>query len=260
MKVRENNIKDAKALLEETYSLMGLLLQGIVWVQDSNSEEAQEAGGLAKYIVASRTNLQALHLNNFDRAYPVVSGAVSNGRAEDFSSVRIVDGIYKIGQLNAKLQASKCLLKTDQERSEVRGILYAAIGDLALFMVMQFGLQQGSDSVMLAVKEFCDARGMTPDVLYGELLNVIETLGQSAYGYEPVSPYYDDLMGLDPVFVAECEEAQFPLTEDLSKQIVQGSLSLEEARGMLGEFQRQSTQVEVKGISPTNMVGKLNLT
>lgn len=259
IKVLEDNIKDAKALLSEAHALIGLLTKAIPWVQGSQSEEAKRNGGPGKYIVLSRAALQSMQLTNFDRCYPTVAAVIANGRAEEFGNGRLVDGVYKIGQFNAKLQAAKYLIKTDNERQEVRELLYAILGDLALFIIMQFGLATNTDAVMLSVQEYCEAQRISPDILYGELLGLLEEIEQSPYGYEPISPYYDDLMGMDPVFVAECEEAQYPLTEDVAQRLLSGALSIEEARGQLAEFQRQVTQVEVKGIDPGNMVSKLNL-
>lgn len=259
VKVIEDNMKNAGAVLSETWELLGNLLDGWPWVQASNSSNALQAGGPAKYIVACRVNLQKLNLSGFDRSYPSLSAAVSSGNTNDESNPRLIDGVFKIGRLNMMLEETKCMLKTDDQRAQARQLLKVAIGDFAIFLLAQFQLGRSDDAIFLSVSEYCGRHGVTQSVLYGELLNAMEMVDEHPYGYEEISEFHDDLVGIDPSFLAECQEAQYPLTADVCQAIISGTLPIEAARGMLLEFQKNTEEVEITGLNANNMVQRMHL-
>lgn len=257
-KVISDTIKDAGTLLTEVTDLLFILSDARQWVQPSSSQECLRAGGPAKYIVQSRMQLQKVNLSGFDRNYPTIDSALSNGKAEDAAAARLVDGVFKIGKFKELLTGNNFMLKTDAQRQEADKLLCVAIGDLAVFMILQFHLHQ-PEIIHLSVQEYCTRQGIGQDILYGTMISVLESVGQAPYGYEEASPYYDEMMGIDAGFLAECEEAGFPLNEELCKQILGGTVTLEAARGQLYEYKRTTTEVEVSGMDTLNMVERLNL-
>lgn len=259
IKVIEDTMKNAGAVLSETDELLDHLMEAWPWVQPSNSSNAIQAGGPAKYIVACRVNLQKLGLAGFDRTYPAISLAVSSGNGSDDSNARLVDGIFQIGKLNMLLEENKCMLKTDDQRNQARAMLKTAIGDFAIFLLSQYKLGRADDEIYLSVNEYCARGGITSSVLYGNILNTLEIVGEQPYGYEEISPYYDDLVGIDPGFLAECQEARYPLTEERCQSIIDGSMPLEVARGLLTEFQKNIVDVDMDGINPNNMIQRMHL-
>lgn len=258
VKIVEDNMKNAKGIFTEAFELTMALYNAYSWVQPSASPEAVNAGGPAKYIVAGRTHLQNLPLNGFDRLYPALHSTVSSGTATNESNPRLVDGIFKIGKLHQFLTDNRYMLKTDAQRQTAREFIAVIIGDLAIFMISQFQLANPS-TVFLSVSESCSKLGITKDVAYGTLLNAMDTVGQAPYGYEEASPYYDELTGVDAAFLSECEEASYPLTEDICVRIIDGSLPIAEARGLLAEYKQSSREVEITGMDASNMVTKLQL-
>lgn len=250
---------EAKAVLHEMLELVNVLLDGLEWVLPSTDPTVKKYGGPVKYVVTARSHLQALKIGNFSRRYPAIASLVGNGDANDNVNWRLEDSIFQIGGFKEKLEKSKYLLKTDADRADARESLSAAIGDLLVFLIIQYNLDRTDGSAYLSVVEHCNAKGITPEVFYGEVLSMLDCAGQAPYGYEVCSKYYEDIQDIDAGFAAECQEAMFPLTEDLCEQLVNKKVAVAVLRDKLNEFKKQVEVREVKDVLPSNMITKLNL-
>lgn len=260
-KIVKDEISNARGIVEECSEIIEVVFEMYGYVIPDTRKVVKQYGAIARYITTVRPKLQKGlgTFKNFKAWYPGISSVIGEGKASNESNPRLADGLYKVSQLRTVLEECQFLLKTDKQRGDVQAIMRSVIADFCIFLITQFNLSQGDGSVMLSIKEMCADKGVSVDVFYGHLLDIMEACGIQPYGYETISPYYDELMGVDPVFLTECEDAGFPLTADISAKIVEGTLPIEEARGLLIDYQRQVETKELKGVNALNMVSRLNL-
>lgn len=259
IRVLEDTIPNAKAMLQEAISLQGELLKCVDALQPFGPAQKAEYGTLPKFIVKSSTVLRSVCISGFDLNYPVIRSVIVNGQSRDDGMRRIHDGLYKVGQLYNRMSELKFAVKLDKDRSELRDLACKAAGDITVYIITQYKLDNYDQGVYLSVTEYCNREGITPAVLYGEMLHAMEAVGADVYGYESISEYRQALIDIDPVFLAECEEYGFPLTSQMSKDIINGTMSLDAARSELTEFLQQMEETEVRGMTPANMVSRMNL-
>lgn len=260
MKVIPDSSKNAYNLLKEVHCLVNRELIASEWLAPYGPEAKKNYPSLPTYIMAGKEALANSQLANFDANYPTIKEVLANGESVDDGGKRLHDAIYKLGAANASLSKANYLVKLDAERTAIREQLLESAGDLIIYLIVQYELDKSMDGeVKLSVNALCEKEGITPAVLYGELLNQLEHTGVQVYGYESISKWNEQLLDIDPVFVAECEENNFPLTEDICQQICEGKLPIPEARNLLASFLRESEEKEVDGITPTNMIARLNL-
>lgn len=259
MKIKEDTLPKAKEVLSELISIQQSLYRMREALCPFDADAKQTYGSLPKFLVARRAVLQSYAIKGFSVQYPHVNLMISDGMNDDAGMFRLHDGVYKLGQAMQALQACKFMVKTDAECMDIHTYVSKSLADFTVFVITQYGLADTDEYVLLSVSDYCGREGMTPEVFYGSQLTLLEATGESVYGYESISPYKDDLLDIDATFVAECEEANFPLTDTVSKAIISGELPIAEARGQLQTWLEQMEQKEVKGITLRNMVQKMNL-
>lgn len=260
MKVIPDSNKNAYTLLREVHTLLNRELVSAEWLAPYGSEAKKSYPTLPSYIMAGKVALSKAGLANFNANYPTIKEVIANGETVEDGSKRLHDAIYKLGSANDSLVKFNYLVKLDADREDIRQQLLQSAGDLILFLIVQYELDKSMDGeVKLSVNAFCEKEGVTPAVFYGELLNQLELTGVQVYGYESISKWNEQLLDIDPVFVAECEENNFPLIDDICQLICDGKLSIPEARNQLAAFLKESEEKEVDDISPTNMIARLNL-
>lgn len=228
----------------------------------ARSNGVQPPASLPAYLASTRSVLMGLQINNFSNDYPALSSMVANGNAEFEGAGRLYDCVYQLGQLRKKLAAMSYMVKSDTDRNDLSDYNNQSLADLAVFTITQYGLYNLDDGVCMSIFNACNERGVSPDIMYGEQLNILETTGKSVYGYECISEFRDDMMEIDPVFLAECEEADYPLDAEKCRAIVNGEVPIVVARGDLLEYMKSGVYVEredTKGMTTLNMLKKLSL-
>lgn len=258
-KIVADNIKNTEALIRETTTLINAVTYARYMLCPFDADRKEEYKTLPAYITSARKVLSQLPLADFDINYPTLESIVQNGNAIEDARARLHDAVYRLGELNKELRAKKFLVKLDTDRAALEELARVAAADLSIFLLTQFSYPKYPDEVMLGVTQYCDSKGVTPDVFFGGLLAVLEEYNEKPYGYEALSPYRDRLIEVDPAFVAECEEHSFPLTEEMAIKIINGDMQISEARGELADHLRQSTEVEVEGVTPLNMISRMEL-
>lgn len=255
VKIVEDTLADAAKILQELQSLLLEVREceiALVPFKDSGAKT------LPQYVAKTRAMLEKANISKFGIYYPALSAVISNGSFDDEGMHRLHDGVYKLGKFNKKLVASKFVIKTDVERTELQAEAKNIRADFIIFIITQYKLTS-TTTVLMSVKDYCDRQSISPDIYYGELLLQLEETGEQPYGFEQISPYRQELIDIDPVFVSECEDNFFPLTAELSAQIIDGAVNLVEARAILLEHMKQSEETEVANMNPGNMIKQLNL-
>lgn len=259
VKVLEDVIPQASDMLREVLSLQQELSKCEEVLRPFGPEQKEQYRTLPQYIVKGAAVLKSAVISGFDMNYPVLSSALENGLSADEGMRRLHDGLYRVGQFYNRLCELKFAVKLDTDRESMHDVVKQAVGDLAVYVITQYKLDSLDSGVYLSVSEYCDRSGISPSILYGELLLVMDKVEAQPFGYESISPYRQELLDIDPVFVAECEEQGFPLTAEMSERIVKGELSLNDARATLMEFMQQREEKVVDGMTPANMISRMNL-
>lgn len=258
-KVLRDTIKNADRALREMEELTLALKTCADWSAPYTGTVRMKYKSAPAYFVASRKELMGAPISNFHVNYPTLAKMAEDSEASDTSMKRLNSAIYNISLLNEKLKETSYMPKTDVDRAECVRLAKQAMADLVVFTLIQFRVGDTEDGTLMSVQQFCNDRNITPDIYYGTLLTTLDETGCSIYGYEAPSPYYDNLMAIDASLMAECEECDFPLTDELAEQLVNGSLELVEFRGMVVEHAKKQKDNELKDLTPGNMLQRLSL-
>ena len=259
-KVVEDVMPNASRVLEDCIALADGLLCASDALKPYNVLESNGTS-LAQYIAKTATVLKGANLGSFEINYPSLSLMLANGQSSDDAMVRLHDGIYKLGRLNSLLKQQKYVVKFDEDREKLQILAKEAAGDIIIFIIVQYNLYTAmdSDECYLSVNNYCERSGLTPSTFYGEMLLRLEATGQTPYGYEVLSKWRSALLDIDAAFLTECEDSGFPLDDEMSSDIVSGKVTIPEARNKLAQFIQQQESKEVKGITPMNMLKRLEL-
>lgn len=258
-KIIEDELRVSAGLLSELNTLLKEVINVRWWCQPYGREQREKFKTLPQYMAATRSGLQSACIKNFESNYPTISSVIADGDGSSSIVPRLHNGVYKLSSLNNKLKKLNYLVKFDDDRDELRDLANLIIADLAIFILTQYKLDEYNSWVYLSVSEYCQREGITPGLYAGNMWYILESTGQTLYGYDALSKYYDDMNELDSAFLVECEENDFPLTDELCEKILSGKLPMAEARGMLIEHMKTVEKSEVKNINPSNMVQMLNL-
>ena len=247
VKIVPDKLKNASQVLFESYSLLHVLLDAYYWSQPFKLQKANYPT-LPKYVVASKAGLEKCGLASFDVNYPALCAMTNNAENSEDSSKRLLDGLSSIGTVKKKYIQNKFVIKTDEDRLSICEELIGAIGDLAIYMVIQFELNRADGCELLSVSELTGRLNITQDVLYGEMLSIMDKFSQYPYGYEPISKYYADLLDTDAAFVAECADCGFPLTDDKCVEVLSGVTGLVKVKKEVEEFKKRATFSDVDDV------------
>ncbi len=220
---------------------------------------ASNGRALPRFIAETSTALKKALIPDFARYFPSLQDLVENGAGGTQSMGRLHNACYMFNQGQQVVHAAKCMLKDDNIRQKVTDLFRTTVGDIAVFICIQFGLHNlDSGEVTLAISKHCERCRLTPDVFYGILKQTMEDVERSWYAYEVMSPMYGPLNDFDPVFLAECEENFYPLTDDIAKRIVEGEVDVAEVRGTLVEHMRNTIETDVD-VTPSTLVSRMQL-
>lgn len=258
-KVRENNLADANKLIVELDSLLFEVNEARTYLTPFSDVSRAEHPNPMKYVLETKAKLQNVCLGHFAARYPALQNLIETGGACSDASARLNDAIYKLGSVNTALIECNNLVKSDQVRKDLRSQCEDIIGDLCVYIIVQFELYKDNASPFLAVSEFTETRGFSVDVYYGMLLKMMEEVGQQYYGYEVLSPMYGTMADIDESLLAEAEEAYYPLTDELCEKIISGEIPLPVIRGMIHEYKKTVSYEDVDGVSPLTILKNMHL-
>lgn len=257
MKIVADTLPNADKVLVE---LLGFMSSAQT-LADASAPYALASNGrpLPRFIAETSVALKDALVSDFAMYYPALQGLIENGDGGTQSMGRLHNACYSFNQGQQAVHAAKCMLKDDAVREKVMEAFRTAVGDIVVFICIQFGLHNlDSGEVSLAVSKHCERCKLTPDVFYGILKQTLQDVERSWYAYEVMSPMYQPLNDFDPVFVAECEENLYPLSDEVAKKIVEGELDVAEARGTLTEHMKNMVETDLE-VTPATLVSRMQL-
>lgn len=258
MKTVKDTIDNAEALLKELLDFQDVA-KGLR-KECSLFKDANNGRKPARFVAETSTAMQKLLVREFAFAYPAISKLIENGKdASDGSFARLHDACFQFNEAQQTLFKRHCVLPDDASRSEVSSKLDKTIGDISIFIIVQFQLYNtGSDEVTLAVDKLCSAQGITAEVLYGLLVQDMRDAGQQWYAYEVCSPLYDDMCRFDITIVEQCDAVQFPLTDELAEKLVSGEVDIPYLQGLIQDMERNSPEQSIDE-TPFDMLSSMEL-
>lgn len=220
---------------------------------------ASEGRMLPRFIAETSTEMKNNLVKDFAIYFPNLQELVEDGTGSGLGVGRLHDACYVFNQAQQAIYKAGCVLKGDEEREAIYEKLHTVIGDIAVFVCIQFGLYHlDTGEVQLAISKHCERCRITPEVFYGVMQQTLQDVERSWWAYEVISPMYTALNDFDPTFVSECEESMYPLTDEMAKRIVEGELDVAEARGTLVEHMKTLVETDVD-VTPATLISQMRL-
>lgn len=216
---------------------------------------------LPKFVTETSMEMRKYLVQNFQTAYPHLAGMVEDGLgSSDAGFQRVHDACYKFNEAQRAIVDKKCVLMNDADRNAICAKLNQAIGDVVVFILIHFDFASVREErgVMLCVQSSCEAKGITPEVLYALLLQDLDDSGEMWYSYEPISPMYKALQEFDSAFMEECATCDFKLTDAITERLVCGELDIAAVRGACLEGAAATQEQEVN-LTPSGLISAMNL-
>lgn len=260
MPVIADAIQNADAVLSDMLSLTSAALsmtKALTPIQElmKNSTVRKSPPVL---VAESGKVLQDNFFEDFSIAFPAVATGITNGRL-GHASYRVHDGIYKLGTVMPAIKAKKFMIMSDEERKTLHEEMKDVVADFAIYTIITFQLHRSIEDVTtMATSKACERRQITARVMYGELLSTVESLNRAYYAYEPLSAFYTDMLAAEPIFMAECEENQLPLTEEMAHDILTGKTT---SARVMEQLLRQTADMESKevDVNPVSLIQRMSL-
>lgn len=263
MQVIADTLQNAEEILNESLSLLDVSLTLCdacmpfqEWMRVNKQHKSPPV-----YVAETGRKMKEHFIENFQTSYPALASGIINGSL-GIASYRINDGVFRIGNCLIKIKDRKFMIMSDDERRTLYADMQQAVADLVVFVIITFSLHQFSTGVCtLSVSKLCDRRQVNPTIFYAELLQILKDTGRTYYAYEQLSTYYNELLAVEPIFLAECEEQDLPLTEDLAQKILDGELTAAAVKEMLTRTGKGGKGIEEKeiNINPFSMISRMNL-
>lgn len=214
---------------------------------------------LPRFVTETSVALRGSLVKNFGRSFQALQDLIENGYGSNAGVGRLHEACYLFNQVQQEIHAANCVLMNDEKRQELQNKMRDVVGDIVVFMAIQYQLYAvHTGNVMLSIQKHCERIKLTPEVFYGVLLQDMEDVERSWYAWEVISSLYGALNDFDPVFVAECEENLYPLSDEMASDILNGVLDVAAARGMLMEHMK-TIEVSDVDVTPTSLVSKMKL-
>ena len=262
MKILENKGKNAEALLDQSMTLLMELDKAVENCIPFSSEKVRKGGlALPLFVAQTRKVLVSCKLSNFSAQYPALSANAIGADSVNSNAAhsRLINTLVALSKLNAILKANNYALKNDSVREEASVFAKRARGCLAAFIIGQYGLHNREKGIQLAVASYLEILGKDADFFYDTLYKVMLDSDEDYYGYEDMSPYYTEMYAHDPQLLAEAEHADFPLTSDICKALLDGDITDAHLQLSINEYQKQNPRQESDAFTPTGLVKELHL-
>lgn len=257
MKVVSDSFPHADKVLEELFEFMSsaeTMKEHLIPYSIGGNKRA-----LPRFITETSVALRQSLISDFVISFPSIHSLVENGNTESMSLSRLHDAIFKFDVVQKAVHKANCVIMADDDRSQLCEKLNDVIGDLAVFTIVQYNLYKlDTGDVTVSVHAHCEKVGITPDILLGSLTDMLAEAGRTWYAYEPISPLYDALDACDPVFMAECEEALYPLTDAMATKIVDGDMDIAFARSQFAAHMKNMVEEELN-VTPTTLLEQMRL-
>lgn len=257
MKVVADSFTNADKVLAELFEFE----QDVEQMMESLEPYAVAGNGraLPRFISETSVKLRQSLVGDFVMSFPNINSLVENGNTASGSLGRLHDAIFKFDTVQKAVYAKKCVITVDKEREELCDKLRDVIGDICVFIIVQYSLYQlDTGSIPVSIHAHCEKNGVSPDVLFGIMKEMLAGAERSWYAYEPVSPMYTALNECDPIFLNECEEEMYPLTDEMAQKIVEGDMDVAYARSLLVAHSRSMTEREVD-VTPSTLLEQMKL-
>lgn len=258
MKVVADKASNADSLLAELLEF--LKVSKILAANLDTYKNAANGRTPPRFIVETSTALKGAVIKDFGRQFPTIADFESN-RTDTISSMqRFDDAVYRFGAVQRKIHDLGYVVKTEEDREKLSFEMRSVVADIIVFLCIQFSLypEQGEETIFMSVSKYCEKNGITKDVFYGNLISDLRAVNRSWYSYEPLSPYYTALQEFDETLASECEDALFPLTDDMAARLINGTLDPIVVRTQLVKHQSSTNEVEVK-TNPLELISSMKL-
>ncbi len=214
---------------------------------------------LPRFITETSVALKQLLVKDFSLSYPNIQGLVENGNSASLSLGRLHDAIFKFNQVQQEVHKANCVIMVDVKRSELVEKLKDVVGDICVFIVIQYSLNRVADGELpVSIMSHCERVGITPEVLYGVMIDTLKNEGRSWYAYESISPVYQDFMDYDSSFLAECEDNMYPISDEMAQSLINGDADLSYIRGLLLTKVKDMVEEEVN-VTPSTLLAQMRL-
>lgn len=252
-KVIKDFVPNATQVLMEVCDMINVCTN----IVDALVPYKRSEGSLAKFLTQRTNKLKKLVTSEFESIYSAVSGVLVNGLGDSAPRNRLAQAIYRYRELNKGILECKCVVKSDADSGRYRALASSTVGDLAVYVILQYKLYVDDGTVTMAIEDICNKSNVTPDVFYGTMLALMEESGAKFYVYEEASNLYGAMTYQFEALLNEAEENRWEFTEDMAQSLLDGEISLQECRRKL------SVQVEVmeerKDINFKTLVQNMNI-
>ena len=260
MRVVSDSVRDPEAVLEEmlsaidtSWALCEACTPIQVWMRTAKQRKSPPV-----YVAETGKKMRENFIEDFRTAYPTLSVGIMNGRLGS-TSYRMHDGIYKLGTCLKTIKDCKFMVMSDDQRQVLYDAFRDIVADFTIYTIIAFQLHRANEDVCtLSVSKACERRKVSPAILYGELLETLKRTGRTYYAYEPLSSVYADMLAVEPAFMAECEEQELPLTEELAQGLLDGETTVPQLMELLQKQNADVVSTEVD-VNPISMISRMNL-
>lgn len=257
MKVIADSTRNAYPVLRELLEFEGVARDMALCT--APYKEIGAGRSMPRFISETAVNLKKSLVKDFQVSFQAIDDMVIDGTMDDNCAGRLHDALFTFSEAQKIINAANCVLAKEEVRVDVTRRLRQVIGDLVVFVGIQFNLHRMEElGVPMSVHQHCEKEGITPDVLWGLLLQDMVDAGQNWYAWEVISPMYPDLVAFDPSLVAECEEAFFPLFDEVAQGLVTGRVEPSVVRGQLAKWLSTCKESAVD-VTPKGMLSRMSL-
>lgn len=261
VKLGKDSIKNEEAVILELDNMITNLLDLRKVLRHYDVQAAESGISVPQYLAATRNALTRFCAADMSIEYPSLTSVIANGVTGMSVTWRLHDAIGKLKQAVAKMEAVRCLIRSDEEADKLTPYIDGALGNICIYTIEQFHMHDSDVPPDISLFKHLSKKSISMDVWYGTLLDILGSTGVEPYGYEQMSIYFDVMPTILPVgLLSEMEDAKFPLTPALCQSIVEGKVTSEEAADLFGEYQQETVEETLSSkITPATIMTKLKL-
>lgn len=246
MKVIADTIKNADAVFAELNAFSNTILE--LYRDTMEYSRTDRKDPLPRFVSNTTLGMKSHLVYNFSAQFPNIASLIINGQGGGSGEVaRLYTGCFNFNEGQKAVQSKKCIFLSDADRTPVNTAFGTAAANIIVFLCSQFKLYDYDNEVYMSVHKYCEQQGVTPGVLYDLLQGSLLEVGGTWCAYDTMSPLNAAMEDLDPIFLEECRDAGFPLTDELASKILDGELTVAIVRGNLDAYKSGEEEIEGEG-------------
>ena len=261
--IRDDRFKNEEALISEL----------VEFTEFVNSEcraavapysKAEETYGkklpFPQFLALSRPRIEKMVKIDLVSQFPEIQSLIENGLLSDRFGWRCMDALFKFRAMVANLVKEKCIVKGDAKSAEFTDICNQIVADMTIYIIQQFDLEDPEAKLDLSFNAYLEKLGVTKDVFYGSLIDMMKGTGYGPYGYEPMCKYSEAMWGVLNSMMTEMEDAHYPLSEEDCADYLNGKITPADLDRKLTKYLSERHQVEInKNVTMANLLSTMDL-